>query len=238
MRLKPTLLLTCAALSGAPHASASWPMARHDAKRTGAAAGTSDITAPVPYWRTYLGGSVVDAQEVDIGRNKTNEILFVTGGRTMVKLPSDELVWQTPPLGIQSLVGIADLNGDGTLDVVVNSADRVYVLDATTGVVEWAEPEGEMGRIGVVRLADVDGNGRPDVLVEECGCCAPNSGKTGFVYSFGAGFQPTGPLWTLPFVACGSGYALTVFDGDGDGKNEVLAADFTTLSVLDGATGT
>ncbi len=38
-------------------AAASWPMARHDAKRSGAATGKSDMVKPVPYWRTYLGGS-------------------------------------------------------------------------------------------------------------------------------------------------------------------------------------
>jgi hypothetical protein len=212
-------------------------MARHDAKRTGAASGTGDIVTPVPYWRTYLGGSVGDAVEVDLNHDKMNEILFVSGGRVVVKLPTDELVWQTPPLAIQSFVGIDDLNGDGNLDVVVNSSDHVYVLDGSTGIVEWAEPDGEMGRIGVVRMADLDGDKKPEVLVEECACCAPNSGKTGFAYSFAGGFKPAGPLFTLPFAACGSGYALTVLDADGDGKSEILASDFTTFGMLNGATG-
>src|SRR5262249_40021800 len=144
---------------------------------------------------------------------------------------------QTPLLNVTNLIGIDDLDGDGTLDVVASSVDHVFVINGKTGAVEWAEPDGEMGTLGSVRLADVNGDGKPEILNEECGCCAPNSGNTGYTYSFAAGFKTPTLLWKLPSTYCGAYNSLTIVNLDGNGHMGVLNADNAYLMMLDGITG-
>lgn len=214
-------------------------MARHDRRRTAAATGTGNLTTPAAYWRAFLGGSLAsDAMLVrDVDDDGELEFVYVMGGRVVAKHANDDLVWQSPDLGARSLLGIEDADGDGYVDVFVSSADHVYALAGPTGVVEWAEPDGDIGTFGAVRLADVTGDGRADVVVEECACCAIGSGNPGFVYSFGDGFASAKSLWKLPFAVCTGSNALAIADLNGDGKAEVVIADYTTLSALEGASG-
>ncbi len=231
-------LVSGAVLSAAP-AKASWPMARHDPQRTGATTGASDIEKPVVYWKSYLGGQLTAGQMIarDVDGDGAVEIVHVRGGRVVAKRPNDDLVWETPALGIRGLIGIDDLNGDGVLDVVAFSPTHAYVFDATTGVLEWAEPDGEMGTLAAVRMGDFDRDGLPDLLIQECGCCGSNSGNPGFAYSFGAGFGSANLLWKLPSVLCGGNRSVTVVDVDGDGEVELLHGTNDTFMILDGPTG-
>src|SRR5690242_17372308 len=97
-RLRPAFcaLPALLAITVAAPALADWPMARHDAKRTSVATGTSDITKPVPYWKRYLGGSI-GAQGMlvaDVNGNGSQEVVYVTGGRVVAKLADDTVVWE------------------------------------------------------------------------------------------------------------------------------------------------
>ena len=101
-----TLTLALAGLAGltlaSGSASASWPMARHDAKRVGAATGNSNLTAPTPYWRTYLGGAITGAQLLvaDVSGTGTQDLLLATSGQVVAKDPAGAILWQTPTRGI------------------------------------------------------------------------------------------------------------------------------------------
>src|SRR5690606_21448917 len=120
---------------------------------------------------------------------------------------SGDLVWESPNLEIEVIVGLVDLDGVGGPELVVRSSRQVFVLSPTTGALLWAEPIGEMGTIGAVRVSDLDGDGLDDILIEECGCCSVGSGHGGFAYSF-AGPRGLGDptlLWKLPTIGCGGG---------------------------------
>lgn len=229
------LAVTCMAT----RSSADWPMTRHDGKRTGAAPGKSDFVAPVPYWRTYLGGSIGPAGFVsaDVDGDGAYELIFGTGGRIVTKRQNDDPVCQTKPRGVGGIWAVVDVDGDGKLDVVSSNRDHVVVFSAQTGAIEWVEPDGEMGTIGRVLVGDLDGDKRPEITSIECGCCGVNSGKTGFVYSFAGGFQSPKLLWTLPAVACGGGRSATLVDVDGDGKSEMLIGLYSSFQMLRGSDG-
>lgn len=70
-------ILALAALASAGDARADWPNARHDARRTGVANGTSDIQKPVVAWSAYLGGRVTSTSLLvhDLDGDAKGEIL-------------------------------------------------------------------------------------------------------------------------------------------------------------------
>ena len=239
MRLRVFQLGFLALLLGSTSARADWPMARHDARRTGATGGTSNLVKPVPYWRTYLGGTIAGfgLRSFDIDGDGKAEVVHITGGKLVAKTLEDVVVWSTPPLGLLGIAAIEDVDGDKQPDVIAYATDRAYVFSAKTGATEWAETDGEMGTLGGIRVGDLDGDGKADVFVQECGCCGVSSGKTGFAYSFSAGFASPKLLFTLPSVACGGRNNMAIFDGDGDGAAEVTLGTDTNIQVLSGKTG-
>src|SRR5207247_14331 len=142
----------------------------------------------------------------DVNQDGAVEVIYVAGGKVIAKLADDTVVWESAPVEILQLVGVEDLDHDGTLDVIAYSSGKVYVLGGKTGDVEWEEPTGEMGAVGAVRVGDLDGDGKADLFIDECGCCALNSGSPGVAYRFPSGFAGvTKPFWTSPAHAhCGS----------------------------------
>jgi hypothetical protein len=231
-----TCLVTCLAMSPRT-AGADWPIARHDVARTGAAVGSSNLQTPAAYWRFYLGGALGLSQAIPLADAGSPGLAFVVGGRVVVRRVDDVPRWSSDNLAITELVGIADLDGDGRREVVARSMDQVFVFDAATGAQAWAEPKGEMGTIGAVRIIDLDGAGPPELVIQECGCCGVRSGETGFVYSFTGRLRDPVRRWRSPFVYCGGNRGMVAADFDGDGAPELTLQNADGISILDGATG-
>jgi hypothetical protein len=137
---------------------------------------------------------------------------------------------------------IADLNGDGNPDVVVANwcSDNTFIGSCFTqapigvligngdGSFQPAVAYGSGGEGGrSVAVADVNADGKPDLLTGNCGtggCSSsfPPNGVIGVLLGNGDGtFQPA--------AAYGSGsyMSLTVADVDGDNKPDVLAASLS-----------
>ena len=146
---------------------------------------------------------------------------------------------------------VHDLDGDGKGEILhcgggvvsAKRADDTLVWSTRiSGAVRWSQPVGEMGTTAYLRLADMNADGRVDVVRAERGGCAGSEPQTGFIYSFQGGFAlPTrvvlgeelvcvasespSPLWSFGAAAgdCGlqsSGFALA--DWNGDGIDDVL----------------
>jgi len=228
-------------LLGARNAAADWPVARHDPRRTGTATGTSNITIPVAFWRYYLGGFIraTNLRTFDVDSDGVGEVVVVTGGRAIAKEISDETRWETSPLELTTMDGFADLDGDGTVELIAHSRGQVYVVSPTDGAVLWQEPPGEMGTIAGVRIGDITGDGVDDLVIGECGCCNVNSGNPGFAYSFAGDIASPSKLWAFPVSSCGgSSGALALANVDGNPGMEVVLGENDHLSLIDGSTGT
>jgi hypothetical protein len=222
-------------------ARADWPVARHDGKRSATGApGASSIAKPAPYWRIYLGGSLNRRAYLtsDVNLDGKVEVVYVAGGKVIAKLADDTVVWESPPVGITTLVGIDDLDGDGNRDVAAFSDRQAFLISGKDGSIEWEEAEGEMGTVGGVRMGDLDGDGKQDLFIDECGCCGVNSGSPGVYYSFSGGFQNAAtPKWTSPAHGhCGAS-GDTLGDFDGDGKVDLGYSSYGAAQMVRGSDG-
>jgi MYXO-CTERM domain-containing protein len=231
------------ALSGAGRpALGDWPVARRDVARTAYAPGTSAITQPTRYWQAYLGGTLSPSSHValDIDGDGVVDLVYLAGGKAIAKHADDRVVWESTPLDFTRIEGAVDLDGDGALELVVSSGRNVFVLGGATGQVLWRSPDGEVGAVGAVRLADLDGDGRPEITIDECGCCGitPTANPPGGVYHFDAGALGTPVKLYAPLTRghCGSS-ALTAGDFDGDGAADLAYGDGATLILTSGKTG-
>jgi MYXO-CTERM domain-containing protein len=231
-------LVVVATLAVAGDARADWPVSRHDARRTGVADGKSDITKPKVAWSAYLGGSLsaTSMRVHDIDGDGKGEIIVCNGGVVSAKRADDTLLWATRILATGFLGGIEDLDGDGKPEVIAYTRQGAWVLDLTTGAVLWSQPQGEMGAAAYLRLADMTGDGRRDVMMTECGGCGASKLQTGFIYSFPNGFSS--PVRTVLGPLEGATAALTIVKVDPNGPSAVLVnASSSTFALLDGGTG-
>lgn len=223
-------------------ARADWPVARHDPQRTAAASGTSTITKPAPYWQIYLGGTLSDDTHLalDINQDGTVEIVYLAGGRAIAKLPNNQIVWASPPVELTGIDDVADVYGDGGLEVVAHSTRGVVLLSGKTGKVLWTEPAGEVGAVSAVRVGDLNGDGHPDILIDDCACCGTTatSATPGAAYTFAGGAPKL--LWNPPSAPtrshCGSS-AVVLGDWDGNGTLDVAYASTNTVLFASGPTG-
>ena len=194
--VQPRRLFVLAIMVSAGVAHADWPVGRHDMQRTGAVTGTSNLRTPAAYWRQYLGGALGPSLVQPLGAS--GDVVYVGGGRLKTRSAQGVPRWQSDNLELTSLVGLADLDGDGTAEVVARSFDRAFAFDADDGALRWAEPVGEMGTLTDVRLADVDGRPGRELVVQECACCQVRSTTPGAVWTFADGWAAARRLWVLP----------------------------------------
>jgi hypothetical protein len=130
------------------------------------------------------------------------------------------------PGGIVSSVVVADVNGDGKLDMVVTNylsdhgfcctSDVDVLLGNGDGTFQAAVPYYDPSPVSVA-IADVNGDGKPDLIA------ANNGGSVGVLLGNGDGtFQP------VVTYSSGGGQcdSVAVADVNGDGKLDLLVANY------------
>ena len=234
------LLAGGVAVSMTRGAAADWPMSRQNAQRTAAAKGKSNITTPEPTWRFPLGGTLYYTQQLidDADGDGVPELYFVRGSNAVGKRIDDSQMWSTPSMGVNAMLALADLDGSGGPELVITvGTNQVAVIDALSGEVDWTNPATEIGARGTVLVGDLTDDGLPEVLIQDCGCCAEKGAIPGAVYTFADNAKSPTLLWELPYASCGGGNSTTLLDADGDGRTEVLFSNTNGFELLDGATG-
>ncbi|HLM76231.1 MAG TPA: VCBS repeat-containing protein, partial [Polyangiaceae bacterium] len=220
-------------------ASDTWPIARHDASRTGASLGSFPAGAPMTLWRGYMGGRHTDFT-ARFGLSNPAVVVASTGGRFVAKhVVTQALAWQSELLGTGKVADMADVDGDGQAEVVAFTDERAYLLSRTSGAVLWASPAGAFGRVGAVRVVDMNGDGIKDVYVDDA-----SGAKTGAfsaaAYSFAVGVGAAVELWARPLNASPPAINAgtdAIVDLDDDGVPEVALASFDEMLLVRGDTG-
>lgn len=241
MRIRSAALGTVLAwstLSAGAHAD-EWRLPRRDAQRTASASGPLAFANPTAMWRAYMGGrpSSLSAHF----RATSKVVLAASGGRIIAKhLVSQSELWQSELLGDPSVVDVVDLDGSGTLEVVVRTTPAAYVLDYLTGKVLWRSPPVQFEFVARVRVADLDGDGLPDVYVDECAACGKAGQAVAGAFSFKGGAAAGVPLWIRAATATPpSRHSGTdrILDLDSNGVSEVALGSLGALVVIDAKSG-
>jgi len=125
-------------------------------------------------------------------------------------------------------IGVGDVNGDNLEDIVVTYGEKIGIfpqntsgtLDSLINYSSYENPE-------PVEVADVTSDGKKDIIVAHGGW-----------YSLGVYRQRDGgdllpeELYTIPYASNYNSHGLAVGDINGDGKNDVVIADYNSGLVV------
>ncbi|MEA2124876.1 MAG: hypothetical protein QOI80_1658, partial [Solirubrobacteraceae bacterium] len=174
--------------------------------------------------------------------------------RIALKSPGHDELSTKLDAAIYASPALADLDRDGTLDIVVGAADQhIYAIDGRGRdlpgwpVLARDTPDGDVTKIlSSPAIGDLDGDGHPDVVEGTAEVYGSTPNTEGRVYAFdGAGKRLAGwPIKppalaadAIPLAGEGTPMSPVLADVDGDGRDEVAIAAFTGMPELYGGDG-
>ncbi|PRP97886.1 FG-GAP repeat protein [Enhygromyxa salina] len=134
-------------------------------------------------------------------------------------------IWWEAQVG-DGRCGVADFDDDGMAEVILVRGGNIYALDGQTGAtIDQANIPGSSDRGGAPNIADFNGDGQPDVAT---------AGSTNYIVMEFDGVTFT-ELWRAATEDDSSRVTgSSVFDFDGDGRNEVIYNDEKFIRIYPG----
>ena len=180
------------------------------------------------------GARVVFGATVAAYGTQTFSITYSTNGTTVpayrTKGLGSTFLWRYGPTGSgASGATVADLDGDGGLEVVFGGADgNLYILNSTGGLKRSVPLSGARSVPYTPQVRDLDDDGRMDIVV------LVNTPEILRLNDTG------GVVWSVPYGVNSIPYSTpTLTDVDGDGVLDVLIGGRTNrLDALNGLNGT
>ena len=168
-------------------------------------------------WTNHTGlGQIGSPAVADLDGDGRDEVVLATVGGSG-GLPGRLEAWRhdgtdLPGFPVDLTSGsvrtpaLADLDGDGDLEILVATNTGLRVHEHSGAPVAGWPTTGSMAEVAV---GDIDGDGRPEVVVSRVGSSA-------LAYEDDGSFKASFTLTTWPFFSWESGPALGDLDGDGD----------------------
>jgi hypothetical protein len=235
MVLMMSTVITGSAAGAHADDKGEWAFPRQDTQNSAHQSLPGAIKTPKVAARAYLGGQTEFASAMDVDADGQTELLTVEAGELIARTTELTTKWRIPGLGLADVLGMYDLDGDGTREIVAHSFYTLYVISGD-GSVLWEKTfTGAITHVRI-RVGQLDASlaGRQIVVW-------PDRVDSAFALAFDNGVAAGYELWRSapPDRNAGDGYLPEVLidDVNADGDNEVVAAVYGALVAYDGATG-
>ncbi len=176
----------------------------------------TNYTSATSTYNAYHGGAVADVD----GDSLPEYVIGANNGLVRaLNVEDGSVLWaDTFPMSVMSPVSIADLDANGDLEIVITNNDwvtfdeRIWVLDAVSGQVEWSFPT-TFSSFRACAIADINGNDTLDLVAGYfMGDVIAVEPHTGLLWQTNVGqYLASG----LPYFAVDHGPLVADFDKDG-----------------------
>ena len=165
----------------------------------------------------------------DIDNDGVEEILYGID-TTLYALKGDgSILWEKTVLGpILLPPTVADLDGNGSLEIIVNTGypttvGRIYLTDANgTDLPGWPLNFSDHWMINAPAVADLDGNGTLDIIT-----CERAGSTEGYIHAINMDGTPLNSNWPVQVDATPA-FTPSIGDVDNDGNKDVVIATSST----------
>lgn len=225
-----------------------WPQSIGDVQKGQAVAvgdidgdGGMDIVAPNASGEVYVfdaDGTLQSGWPVDLGvraahvtlapvsKLSSNDVVAVCGTQAfLLRSDATEIPYDHWPVSLSDLAGhassVGDLDGDGSLEVVVTTGDDVQVFDARGNLIVF-ESTGDDPFSAPASLGDLDRDGDLEIVATTHG---------GFVHALHHDGTVVAGQWPLDVPGTGSVVGATIANLDGSGDPEIVVTSAQGLVV-------
>ena len=190
-------------------------------------------------WSKSLGGGTVWSSSPSVADIDDDSILEIVIGIDngvvyAVDGTNGNIEWSknVTSTEIRSSPAIGDIDGNGTVEVVMVLKDKTVALNGVDGSIKWIMPMGSAGgddSYGIPALGDVDGDGAIEVIA------GSNDGSLYALNSSDGSEKWRVPIQVANFVDCL--FIPAIADIDNDGVVEVVVHPSQDVYAIDGTDG-
>jgi hypothetical protein len=206
-----------------------WHTYRGDEQLTGNCALQGNIHSPKVQWKYFLGGMM---QEVSlIPSAKGFDLLCCSGGSVVRSTPEGDQVWKSKAFGVNGIAVIEDLDGDGSVEIVLSSGLELFVISSETGELLWRTTVGypvSMGAFAFTILCHQLDKTRPQKQL----VVSLFSSKDILVFDFSDGIKHGKVLHKL-WMDDAFHPTTAIADVDGDGQDEIVCTKLGGIYIFD-----